>query len=589
MPSDSVNSPSLDVVVVGAGISGIHLLQRLRSLGFRVLVVEAGDDVGGTWYWNRYPGARCDVESLVYSYSWSDELQQDWQWTERYAPQPEILAYLEHVTDRFDLRRDMRFATRVTAAGWDEATATWTVTTDAGDELTSRFLIMATGCLSVPRLPDVDGLERFAGDVYQTALWPHEPVDFSGLAVGVVGTGSSGVQVVPEIARSAAHLTVFQRTPAFSVPNWNGPLDPAVERDVKEHYAKRRAMARETAGGNPWHERPQSVFAATPEERQTEFEARYRVGGFFLHSAYNDLFTDEAANEIISDFVRDKIRERVDDPELAEQLCPYDYPLATKRMCIDTGYYEAFNRPNVRLVNLRRTPLATVTERGIQIGGSAPEHIDLDALVLATGFDAMTGALAAVDLRGRDHAVAARQVGGWAADVPRPGARRLPQPVHDHRPEQPVGAEQRDGLDRAACRARRDAAPSPARPRPDVDRADGRGRGRLGRAPSGARRGVALPARRFLVHGCERAGQAARAAALRRRRRPVPADLRARRRERPRGLRAPRAAGPRACGGPGRRVRLAAAGTHVRVRSPAWTGIVSVFAGGASGHTQLGW
>jgi cation diffusion facilitator CzcD-associated flavoprotein CzcO len=397
-----VNSPSLDVVVVGAGISGIHLLHRLRGLGFRVLVVEAGDGVGGTWYWNRYPGARCDVESLVYSYSWSDELQQDWHWTERYAPQPEILAYLEHVTDRFDLRRDMRFSTRVTAASWDEPTATWTVATDAGDELTSRFLIMATGCLSVPRLPEVDGLERFAGDVYQTALWPQQGVDFTGLAVGVVGTGSSGVQVVPEIARTAAHLAVFQRTPAFSVPSWNGPLDPAVERDVKEHYAERRALARETAGGNPWHERPQSVFAATPAERQAEFEARYRVGGFFLHSAYNDLFTHEAANEIISDFVRGKIRERVDDPDLAEQLCPYDYPLATKRMCIDTGYYEAFNRPSVRLVNLRRTPIVTVTDRGIRIGGAAPEDIDLDALVLATGFDAMTGALAAVDLRGRD-------------------------------------------------------------------------------------------------------------------------------------------------------------------------------------------
>jgi len=392
----------LDVLVVGAGISGIHLLHRLRGLGFRVLVVEAGDDVGGTWYWNRYPGARCDVESLVYSYSWSDELQQGWSWTERYAPQPEILAYLEHVVERFDLRRDMRFATRVTAAAWDEASASWTTRTDSGDELCSRFLIMATGCLSVPRLPEIEGLERFAGDVYQTALWPHEPVDFTGLDVGVVGTGSSGVQVVPEIARTAAHLTVFQRTPAFSVPSWNGPLEEAVERDVKEHYAERRALARETAGGNPWHERPQSVFEATPSEREAEFEARYRVGGFFLHSAYNDLFTDAAANEIISDFVRSKIRSRVDDPELAEQLCPYDYPLATKRMCIDTGYYEAFNRPNVRLVNLRRTPIVEVTERSIRIGGPAPEELVLDALVLATGFDAMTGALAAVDLRGRD-------------------------------------------------------------------------------------------------------------------------------------------------------------------------------------------
>jgi cyclohexanone monooxygenase len=391
----------LDVLVVGAGISGIHLLHRLRGLGFRVLVVEAGDDVGGTWYWNRYPGARCDVESLVYSYSWSDELQQAWHWTERYAPQPEILAYLEHVVERFDLRRDMRFSTRVTAAAFDDASGSWRIRTEAGDELQSRFLIMATGCLSVPRLPEIDGLERFGGDVYQTALWPREPVDFGGRRVGVVGTGSSGVQVVPEIARTAAHLAVLQRTPAFSVPSWNGPLEAAVERDVKQHYAERRALARETAGGNPWHERPQSVFDATPAEREAEFEARYRVGGFFLHSAYNDLFTDPAANEIISDFVRSKIRSRVDDADLAEQLCPYDYPLATKRMCIDTGYYEAFNRPGVRLVNLRRTPIVEVMERGIRIGGPAPEELPLDALVLATGFDAMTGALAAVDLRGR--------------------------------------------------------------------------------------------------------------------------------------------------------------------------------------------
>jgi cation diffusion facilitator CzcD-associated flavoprotein CzcO len=399
---DAAPTPPLDVLAVGAGISGIHLLHRLRELGFRVLVVEAGDDLGGTWYWNRYPGARCDVESLVYSYSWSDELQQDWHWSERYAPQAEILAYLEHVAERFDLRRDMRFSTRVTAACFDEETTTWSVATDTGEELAARFLIMATGCLSVPRVPELAGLDRFGGAVYQTALWPKERVDFGGLAVGVVGTGSSGVQVVPEIAREAAQLHVFQRTPAFSVPSWNGPLDEAVERDVKAHYAERRALARETAGGNPWHERPQSVFDATPAERQAEFEARYRVGGFFLHSSFNDLFTDEAANEIVSRFVFSKIRERVDDPELAEQLCPYDYPLATKRMCIDTGYYEAFNRPNVRLVNLRRTPIETVTEAGIRIGGEAPEEIPLDALVLATGFDAMTGALAAVDLRGRD-------------------------------------------------------------------------------------------------------------------------------------------------------------------------------------------
>ena len=391
-----------DAVVVGAGIAGLFQLYRLRELGFTVQVIEAGSDVGGTWFWNRYPGARCDVESMVYSYSWCEELQQEWSWSERYAPQPEILRYLQHVTDRFDLRRDIRFDTRVTSAVLDETTSRWNVTTDHGGVLDAAFVIMATGCLSVPRAPDIDGLERFAGDVHQTALWPHQPVDFGGKRIGVLGTGSSGVQVIPEIAAQAAHLTVFMRTPAFSVPSWNGPLDPAVERDIKAHYAERRQLARETGGGNPWHERPVSVFDATPAEREAEFEARYRVGGFFLHSAYDDLFTDTEANEIVSDFVRDKIRGRVSDPTLAEELCPYEYPLATKRMCIDTGYYEAFNRPNVRLVNLKRSPIEEITPTGIRVGG---EHVELDALVLATGFDAMTGALDAVEIRGR---------GGWS-------------------------------------------------------------------------------------------------------------------------------------------------------------------------------
>ena len=390
---------SFDAVIVGAGIAGIYQLYRLRERGFRGRVIEAGGDVGGTWFWNRYPGARCDVESMVYSYSWCDELQQEWSWSERYAPQPEILRYLQHVADRFDLRRDIQLGTRVVSAVLDETTGRWAVTTDDGEVLDAAFVIMATGCLSVPRLPDIDGLERFRGDVYQTALWPHEPVDFTDRRVGVLGTGSSGVQVIPEIAAQAAQLTVFQRTPAFSVPSWNGPLDPAVERDIKAHYDERRRLARETGGGNPWHERPTSVFDATPEEREAEFDARYRVGGFFLHSAYNDLFTDPDANELISEFVRRKIRGRVDDPSLAEQLCPYDYPLATKRMCIDVGYYEAFNRDNVRLVDLRRSPIDEVTAIGIRAGG---ELVEVDALVLATGFDAMTGALAAVDIRGRD-------------------------------------------------------------------------------------------------------------------------------------------------------------------------------------------
>ena len=387
-----------DAVVVGAGISGLYALHRLRELGLSVRVIEAGDGVGGTWYWNRYPGARCDIESMIYSYSWSHELEQDWTWSERYAAQPEILRYLEHVADRFDLRRDIRFGTHVTGAAFDEEDRRWSVTTDGGDALSASFLVMATGCLSVPRLPDLPGIERFAGAAYHTGSWPHEPVDFAGKRVAVIGTGSSSVQVVPAVAETAAEVVVFQRTPAFSVPAWNGPLDADAVRERKEHYSEYRRLARETGGGNPWHTRKESVHDETPEQQQREFEARYALGGFHLHAAYYDLFTDAEANDLLSDFVRDKIRRRVNDPELAELLCPYDYPLATKRMCVDTGYYEAFNRDNVRLVSVRDTPIEEITEAGLRVGG---EELRFDVIVFATGFDAMTGALARIDIRGR--------------------------------------------------------------------------------------------------------------------------------------------------------------------------------------------
>ena len=387
-----------DAIVVGAGASGLYMVYRLRELGLAVRGIEAGDDVGGTWYWNRYPGARCDIESMNYSYSFSHELQQEWTWSERYAAQPEILHYLSHVADRFDLRRHYAFGTTVTSAWFNEQSERWSVATDRGETVTAVFLVMATGCLSVPRYPDIEGIERFAGEAYHTALWPHEPVDFRGKRVGVIGTGSSAVQVVPAIAEDAAEVTVFQRTPAFSVPAWNAPLSPEAVRERKERYDEVRQLARETGGGNPWHTRQVSVHDETPEQRRREFEERYRVGGFYLHSAYSDLFTDAEANDLVSDFVRDKIRERVDDPELAERLCPYDYPLATKRMCVDTGYYEAYNRDDVRLVDVRDTPIDEITEAGLRVGG---EELAFDLLVYATGFDAMTGALTAVDPRGR--------------------------------------------------------------------------------------------------------------------------------------------------------------------------------------------
>ena len=377
------------------------MLHRLRELGFTVRAIEAAGDVGGTWYWNRYPGARCDIESMTYSYSFSDELQQEWTWSERYAAQPEILRYLSHVADRFDLRREIQFDTRVASAVFDEASDRWEVTTDRDDVLSAQFVIMATGCLSVPRMPDIPGIDRFAGDSYHTGLWPHDPVDFSGKRVGIIGTGSSAVQALPLIAEDAAEVTVFQRTPAFSVPAWNGPLDEDAVRERKARYGEYRKLERESGGGNPWFAREESILAATPEERQQELESRYQVGGFFLHSAYSDLFTDQQANDLAADFVRDKIRERVRDQELAELLCPYDYPFATKRMCIDTGYYEAYNRDNVRLVSVRDTPIDEVTGAGLRIGD---EEYALDALVIAAGFDAMTGALLAVDIRGRSGA-----------------------------------------------------------------------------------------------------------------------------------------------------------------------------------------
>ena len=387
-----------DAIVVGAGISGLHLLHRLRELGLSVLVLDRAAGVGGTWYWNRYPGARCDVESMVYSYSWSRELEQEWTWTERYAAQPEILRYLEHVADRFDLRRDIRLGTRVVGASFDEADARWSVATDDGSRLSAAFLIMATGCLSVPRIPAIPGLERFAGEIHHTGLWPHEGIDVAGKRVGVIGTGSSAVQAIPLLAAEAAHVTVFQRTANFSVPAWNGPLDRAAIDERKARYREFRLLARTTTAGNPWSAREQSVWNATPEEREREFEARYALGGFHLHSAYSDLFDDPAANDLLCEFVRGKIRGRVDDPAVAELLCPSDHYLGTKRMCVDTAYFETFNRPNVRLVSIRETPIDEITEAGVRIGDEA---FAFDVIVLGTGFDAFTGALLSIDPRGR--------------------------------------------------------------------------------------------------------------------------------------------------------------------------------------------
>ncbi|MBI1737016.1 MAG: NAD(P)/FAD-dependent oxidoreductase [Candidatus Rokubacteria bacterium] len=389
---------TFDAVIVGAGFAGLYMLHRLRGLGLSVRVYEAGDDVGGTWYWNRYPGARCDVESLDYSYSFSEELQQEWRWTERYASQPEILRYIHHVADRFDLRRDIQLATRVTAAEYDEGRTRWTVRTDRGDVVSARFCIMATGCLSVAQLPEFPGFETFRGRWYHTGSWPHEGVDFTGQRVGIIGTGSSAIQSIPIIAGQAAHLFVFQRTPNFSIPARNAPLDPEVERRVKARYAEHRRQARESRIGFVVERREEPALAVPPDERQREYEARWRRGGLGFAATFPDLLTSAEANETAAEFFRAKIRSIVRDPAVADALTPRDYPVGTKRLCVDTNYYDTFNRDNVTLVDLRKAPIEAITAEGLRTRDRA---YALDRLVFATGFDAMTGALLRIDLRGR--------------------------------------------------------------------------------------------------------------------------------------------------------------------------------------------
>lgn len=402
MPNTAPPEPTYDVVVVGAGFAGLYTLHGLRQRGVSVRLFEAGDGVGGTWYWNRYPGARCDVDSADYSYSFDDALQQDWEWTERFPAQPEILRYLEHVADRFGLREDITFGTRVTSAHFDEQSGLWTIGTDGGDgrseTVTARWTVMATGPLSAACLPDIEGRDAFAGEVHHTAHWPGHGVDFTGKRVGVVGTGSSGVQAIPVIADEAAQLTVFQRTPGFVVPARNRPLRPGELAEIKADYPARRQRLRESHGG--WLLPPPAGLAleTAPEVRTKEYESRWAAGGIAFQTTFGDIMLDAAANETAAEFVRAKIREAVSDPETAEALCPRGYPLGTKRLCIGTDYYETFNRDNVDLVDLHATPIERIVPEGIRTGAGLHE---LDMIVYATGFDAMTGALGAIDIRGR--------------------------------------------------------------------------------------------------------------------------------------------------------------------------------------------
>ncbi len=387
-----------DVVIAGAGFAGMYLLHRLRALGLRVRVFEAGHDVGGTWYWNRYPGARCDVESMQYSFSFDPELQQSWSWSERYAAQPEILTYAQHIAERLDLRRDITFNTRVTALHFDDAAQVWHVTTDTGEALAARFCVMATGCLSTTKLPEIPGIQDFAGATYHTGQWPHEGVDFTGQRVGVIGTGSSAIQAIPVIAQQAAHLTVFQRTPNFSVPAHNWPMRPDYEGAWKAEYPERRARAKQVRNGILMTINPESAVAVDEAARQKVYEERWQMGGTQFMGAFGDLILNRESNETAAEFVRGKIRSIVKDKTLAELLCPQGYPIGTKRICVDTGYYETYNRGNVSLVDLRAAPIEAITPQGVRT--TAAEYA-FDSLVFATGFDAMTGTILAVDIQGR--------------------------------------------------------------------------------------------------------------------------------------------------------------------------------------------
>jgi cyclohexanone monooxygenase len=411
---NSAAATGYDVLIVGAGVSGLYAIHKLRELGFNAHAFEAGADLGGTWYWNRYPGCRCDVESLEYSFSFSEDLQQEWHWHERYATQPQILAYLNHVADRFDLRRDITFDTRIASAQFDDASTSWTLTTTTGETYSAPFCVMASGNLSTPQKPDFPGLDDFAGHWYHTGQWPHEGVDFTDQRVGIIGTGSSGVQSIPHIAEQAKHLTVFQRTANFILPAKNGPTPPEVEKAHKAEYAQRRAAAFSTPFGIAGYPPPtQSAMQASNEQRQAAYEAKWQGGGqiSFLY-AYTDLLTDEESNQTAADFVRSKIRGVVQDSDTAELLCPDDHPIGTKRLILDTNYFETYNRDNVSLVNVRAAPIQTFTATGLK---TANAEYDLDAVVFATGFDAMTGALREMTVRGVDGTV----LGDKWADGPR--------------------------------------------------------------------------------------------------------------------------------------------------------------------------
>lgn len=389
-----------DVLIVGAGWAGMYALHRLRRLGYTALILEAGSDVGGTWYWNRYPGARCDIESTHYSYSFDEDLQQEWTWTERYPSQPELLAYAHHVAERFDLRKDIHFDTQVTNADWDPTNEYWTLATQDGENYSAPFCIMATGPLSAPKSPEISGLDSFSGSVLNTSNWPEDVSDFSKQRVAVIGTGSSGIQVIPEIAKTAEQLYVLQRTASYSLPAHNRPLKSDEIATAKEQYPELRNAARESFDGLAIPNRGLSAFDVVEEERDEIYQEVYAKGApFEFQGTFTDQMTDIAANQTAAEFVAGKIEQRVDDPATAEALTPSTYPIATRRLCIDTDYYETFNRSNVKLIDLLSDPIDRVTEAGIK---TEDHQYDVDTIVLATGFDAITGALNRIEIRGNN-------------------------------------------------------------------------------------------------------------------------------------------------------------------------------------------
>ena len=400
--ANSGKSPDFDAVVIGAGFAGLGMLRRLRDeLGMSAQVYEAGGGVGGTWYWNRYPGARCDSESYIYCFSFSKELLQDWDWSGKYPEQPEILSYLNHVADRFDLRRNIQFNTRVTSARFLEDSNRWEIETDQGDRVTAQFLITGIGCISAGNVPDIKGLHSFQGEWYHTGSWPHEKVDFAGKRVAVIGTGSSGVQSIPVIAEQAGHLTVFQRTAQYTIPARHATVDRRfLEEEVKPNYAEILEKARWSHGGFPVDPSERSALEVTAEERLETYEAGWAGGGFgFLFGSFKDLTTDRRANDTVSEFIRSKIREMVKDPETVEKLLPTDHPFTSKRALIDTNYFDTYNRENVELVDIRHSPIQEITPKGIR---TEDEEFEFDMIVFATGFDAMTGTFFKMDIRGRN-------------------------------------------------------------------------------------------------------------------------------------------------------------------------------------------